>query len=156
PSSLTSYHCGVNMSAEHESVYTGACDASAAMRVGSTRFFVAATDEDSVLRAYDLESPGAPIASRDVTSFLRPDAAGEEADIEGAAQLGDLVFWIGSHGNSRKGKEKPSRHRLFATTVGVHDDAVEIHTVGTPYTKLRDDLLNAAALSNLGLREAAA
>src|SRR5262245_18925566 len=97
--------------------YTRACDASGAALLPNGRHFVAATDEDNVLRVYELEHPGPPVMSVGVTSFLEPKDPKVEADIEGVARLGDRFYWIGSHGLNKSGKEKEMRRRLFATTV---------------------------------------
>ena len=40
-----------------------------------------------------------------------------EADLEGATRIGDDIYWITSHGQNKNGKNRPSRHRLFATAV---------------------------------------
>ncbi len=132
--------------------YYEACDASAAVRLGTSTQFAAASDEDNVLRVYDRSAPGAPVSHLDVTSFLSPDDPGEqEADLEGAAQLGDRIYWIGSHGRSRTGKKRPVRQRLFATTVHHRDGVAHLEPDGVPYVHLLRDLTGAPALAGFGL-----
>ena len=132
-----------------------ACDASAAVRVADTAFFMTATDEDYVLRVYDRNSPGPPIAELDVTTFLEPVNPQKEPDIEGSAQIGDRVYWIGSHGRDKDGEEQESRQRLFATDVEVIAGRPSLRTVGRPYKKLLSDLVSAASLAEFDLLTAA-
>lgn len=133
-----------------------ACDASAAVLIDGTPFFAAASDEGCVLRVYDVNNPGPPVSTTDVTAFLEPDDPEEtEADIEGAAQIGERIYWIGSHGRSRKGKERKIRQRLFATTVSNGDGAVRLQTTGTPCKGLLPSLTSAPDLAAFNLAEAA-
>ncbi len=132
-----------------------ACDASAAVRLGSSTQFATASDEDNVLRVYDRSAPGAPLFGVDVTAFLEPDEPDEaEADLEGAAQIGDRIYWIGSHGRSRKGKERRIRQRLFATRVVTRDGSVTLVPVGVPYSRLLHDLAGEPALRQFDLASA--
>ena len=132
------------------------CDASAAVLIAGSPFFAAASDEDCLLRVYDVNNPGAPVASADVTEFLEPDDPDEtEADIEGAAQIGNRIYWIGSHGRSRTGKERKIRQRLFATTVRTDGDGVRLETTGAPYKDLLASLVAAPGLSAFNLADAA-
>jgi hypothetical protein len=105
---------------EHSSM----CDASAAVAIAPTMFIVA-NDEDNMLRVYWHNKPGKPVHEFDLSSFLEPEPK-QEADIEGVTRLGDRVYWITSHGTNKDGKQRPSRHRLFATVVKVADDQVTI------------------------------
>ena len=41
----------------------------------------------------------------DLGPHLRLKKKSEEADLEAAARVGDIVFWLGSHGRNAKGKE---------------------------------------------------
>ena len=132
-----------------------ACDASAAMRVADTDFFVTASDEDYLLRVYDRNSPGAPIAELDVSTFLEPVDPTKEPDIEGSAQIGDRVYWIGSHGRDKDGEEQEGRQRLFATGVEVIAGRPSLRTVGRPYKKLLSDLATAPSLAEFDLSTAA-
>lgn len=137
-------------------IYCDACDASAAVRIGSSSYFAAASDEDNVLRVYDRNRAGVPVARLDVTEFLRPDEAkGTEADLEGAAMLGNRIYWIGSHGRNSKGKQRPMRQRLFATTVRETRQGLKLVPAGEPYADLLDDLFDCKALKRFDLRDAA-
>ncbi|MET0340988.1 MAG: DUF3616 domain-containing protein [Polyangiales bacterium] len=144
-------------------VFTGMCDASAAIALGP-RTFAVANDEDNVIRAYDAERPGAPIREVDLSDALglpvrtkknkkhSERKPAPEIDLEAATRVGDLALWISSHGRSDKGKPKPERLMLFVTTAPA-DGALEV--VGAPYTRLIDDLAGDPRYAGFGLREAA-
>src|SRR4029450_9106785 len=115
------------------------CAPSAAAAI-SDNLFIVASDEDNVLRVYARGASHAP-QRFDLNSFLRPDENHSKADIEGATRIGDHIYWIASHGRNRDGKLRPSRHRLFATSVTVESDKVTVVPVGFPYTRLLEDLV---------------
>jgi hypothetical protein len=120
--------------------HEGVCDASAAVfvRAGSTEFLVADDEDqhDTILRLYDAVRDGSPVREfRLSNEVLEPDPKNPEIDLEASSWLGDRIFWIGSHSRSKKGKKRPSRHRLFATTF-----TDEVRITGTPYCTLLDDL----------------
>ncbi len=134
--------------------YHGLCDASAAAWL-SDSLFIIANDEDNTLRVFRLGEPD-PVRSIPLGAFLRPDikTKNPEADIEAAAVLGDLVFWITSHGRDKDGDWRQNRHRLFALRMdpGRPDKPVP---AGSAYDRLVFDLLADPGLSGLGLQEAA-
>lgn len=128
--------------------FRGMCDASGAVPLDDRRLLIA-DDEDNVLRAYDADAGGAPLWSRDVSASLglpekRSKKTGAlkpapETDIEAATRLGDLALWLTSHGRNRKGKHRPERLRLFATTAPADGGALEV--VGTGTAHLLDALV---------------
>jgi hypothetical protein len=134
--------------------FTGACDASAAVALNRDLFIVA-NDEDNILRLYSRLRPGKPVSQFDLTSFLRPEKKAEESDIEAAAQVGDRIYWITSHGRNAKGKQRETRHRFFATTVGLAEGRVDLKPVGSFYADLLEDMLQDAGLARFNLRHAA-
>ncbi len=134
--------------------YPGPCDASAAVAFGSGLFLVA-NDEDNVLRAYRHDRPAPPVYSLDVSGFLQPDSAKPEVDLEGAAPVGNRIYWIASHSTNGKGKPSPSRRRFFATDVKVVNDQVTLTTVGLPYKDLVQAFEDTPALRHLHLARAA-
>jgi Protein of unknown function (DUF3616) len=134
-------------------VYRGTCDASAAAAIGD-QLFVVANDEDSMLRVYRRDASGEPVGAFDLTSFLDL-AKRQEADIEGAARIGNRVYWITSHGANNSGKAQPERWRLFATDITVADRNVVITPAGTPYKDLVRALAEAPALRRFKLDAAA-
>jgi hypothetical protein len=135
--------------------YSRACDASAALRLVNTTYFVTASDEDYVLRVYDEAHPGPPVGELDVTAFLAPVNIKKEPDIEGSARIDDRIYWIGSHGRDKDGVEQESRQRLFATDVTITAASPELRPAGQPYKQLLTDLLTAPDLADLGLAPAA-
>lgn len=134
--------------------YTGMADASAGVAV-SSNLFLAADDESNALRLYRADQGGPPIKEFDFNDFLEVHGKSLEADLEGAARLGDRAFWIGSHGRNKKGKERDNRCRLFATDIRVTGDDVSLIPVGRPYKRLLDDLLADSRFDRFHLAEAA-
>ncbi len=115
-------------------VYSGCCDGSAAAWINEA-VFAASSDEQNVLRIYPRDSAGGPLAVVDLATFLGSGRR-DEADLEGAARLGDLVFWIGSHSRNSDGKQRRSRHVLFATRVVGAGSTASLEPVGVPYRGL--------------------
>jgi hypothetical protein len=85
--------------------FTGACDASAVVPLDH-RLFAMADDEDSILRVYARDQGGAPVQTIDLSKFLVLGSRRGETDLEDAARIGELVFWISSHG--RNGNISPA------------------------------------------------
>ncbi len=132
----------------------GMCDASAIVAAGSEHFVVA-DDEDNIFRTYSRTQGDAPVSQTNLSSFLRVDPKSPEVDLEGAAPLGDRVYWISSHARNQNGKERPSRHRFFATTISASNGVVAVNPVGLPYIKLLTDLRNEPRLKKFNLTAAA-
>lgn len=138
--------------AEPESrLFTGMCDASAAVPIDAGHFVVA-SDEDNVLRVYAL-SGGAPTATVPLAGFLKTGT--RESDLEGAARIGDRIYWIASHGRNSSGKLRTERQRLFATDIVPGGATATFQPVGTPSTGLLPALVAAPALKGFGLDAAA-
>src|SRR5690606_19730823 len=76
--------------------FEGTCDASAAVELGRTRALVA-DDENNVLRIYDVERGGRPLAEIDVSASLGIDDAKAESDLEGATRVGERAYFLSSH-----------------------------------------------------------
>jgi hypothetical protein len=134
--------------------YFGLCDASGAVPISSNLFAVA-SDEDNVLRVYRNDQPGRPVKEFDVNAFLGVQGHSLEADLEAAARIGDRAYWIGSHGRNVDGKERPNRHRFFATDIQGGGDAVTLTPVGQPYRHLLEDLLADPRFDQFHFAEAA-
>lgn len=131
----------------------GALDGSAAVALDAEHF-VAANDEDNTLRIYRRDQGGEPVQEVNLDGFLRTGARGGEVDIEGAARIGDRIYWVSSHGRNKSGEEAPTRRRLFATDI-VRDGAqFRLVPVGLPYARLLLDLQADARLKPFGLAEA--
>ena len=133
--------------------YTGLRDASAAVAV-SSNLFIVADDEKNTLGLYSTEHAGPPLKEFNLDSFLEVISKSPEADLEGAALLGNRAFWIGSHGRNKDGKERPNRRRLFATDVAITNGEVMLTPVGRPYKHLLDDLLRDSRFADFHLADA--
>ncbi|WP_346346633.1 DUF3616 domain-containing protein [Streptomyces sp. SID161] len=115
---------------------TGASDASAAVDAGGG-YVLVADDEDNTLRLYDGAVSGAPVRSWDLDDALDAD---KEVDIEGAARVGNTVYWTGSLGNNKDGEYKADRDTVFTTTVSGSGAATQL-AFGTAGHRLREDLV---------------
>jgi len=131
-------------------VYTGMCDASAAVAL-TEHLFAVASDEDSVIRVYSRDQAGAPVQSFNLSAFLDLDEKKPESDLEGAARIGDRAYWITSHGRNRSGRARPSRKRFFATQISTNSQGVRLKMIGKPYERLLDDLVQDRRLARFNL-----
>jgi hypothetical protein len=114
------------------------CDASAGFAL-TDDLFVAADDESNELRTYSRSRPGHPVAKLDLRRFLLIGAGDPESDVEGSAQVGDIVYWITSHGRNKDGKFRPARQRFFATRLN-QTGQPRLELVGNLYAGLLRDL----------------
>ncbi len=117
--------------------YFGMCDASAAVAIGHDAFAVA-NDEDNVIRVYQRQPPTLPVSSFDLSAFLKLSRGAQEVDLEGAAGIGDTVYWIASHGRDARGSVSPNRQRFFATGLN-QGDRLSLRPIGEPYVRLLED-----------------
>ncbi len=131
-------------------VYHGMSDASAAAALGND-MFVAADDENNVLKIYKTERASQPIARYDLTPFIVTGPNYPEADIEGATMLDNRIYWITSHGRNKNGKMRRNRYRFFATSVKVKNDNVILASVGIPCRTLIQEMIKSEATQNLEL-----
>jgi len=138
---------------EAEFVYEGMCDASAAVALGANHFIVA-DNERNTLMIYR-RGKKAPAQAVDLSSFLGTKP-GKESDLEGAASLGDITYWISSHGRSADGEEQKRRYRFFATEVRSGRHIPSVSTTGVAYASLLIDLMRAPHLAVFKLADAAA
>jgi hypothetical protein len=134
-------------------LFTGMCNASAVVMLDE-RHFAVANDEDSRLRIYDLQQPGPPLAAPDFAAFLKLAPKQPETDLEAAARVGDLVFWLTSHGRNTDGKERPNRRRLFAARLTNRNGQPVLEPVGQPCRTLLEEMLAEPCLARLGLAAA--
>jgi hypothetical protein len=76
--------------------------------------------------------------------------------LEGAARIGDRIYWIASHSRSKKeGKVEPTRQVLFATKVTGVDGETRLELVGKPFKGLQNALIYDGRLMSFELAEAA-
>jgi hypothetical protein len=141
-------------------VHSGPCDASAAIPFGNGLFVVVDNKAKPpvVLRIYRSGQAGPALGKGVIPAdAVAPVDDGHPAlDLEAAARIGPLVYWIGSHGAgapAAKGKgagelgePRPNQRRLFATNLGLRVGAdgtsmeLSVEPVGRPYTTLIEDL----------------
>ncbi|HPD46242.1 MAG TPA: DUF3616 domain-containing protein [Anaerohalosphaeraceae bacterium] len=134
-------------------VFNGMSDASAGAFLSDERFVVA-DDENNILKIYNLSDPSRPAALHDLSAFLRTTFDSPEADIEGAARVGDRIYWITSHGRNKDGKERPNRYRFFATDIRNTAGGITIAPAGRPCQEMVPALLQASFARDLGLDDA--
>ncbi len=134
--------------------YIGMCDASAAVAV-SSNLFVVVSDEDNILRLYNTDKPGPPVQQFDFNKFIDPSGEVAEADLEGAARVGNRAYWIGSHGLNKSGKLRPIRQCFFATDLATNNNAVALTAVGKPCFRLLNDLIADSRFNQFHLKQAA-
>jgi hypothetical protein len=143
--------------------YRGACDGSAAVALDQDRFAVA-DDDSNVLNVYRTGREAA-VLQLNLDQFLdtpkkkKPGPDGKpvfkEADIEGAARIGDRIYWVGSHGRDSDGNAEPGRSRLFATRIVSHPDGPRLEPINPgAYTALRENMFDDPKLKPLKLSEA--
>ena len=109
--------------------HTGAADGSTAIPVDSDYMWVG-DDEDQTIRLYNRNNSGLPITEINFNSDL---GSSVEIDIEGSAQNGNNIYWIGSTANT-------NRSVLFSTVASGVGDASTLGYVDK-YTSLNADLL---------------
>jgi hypothetical protein len=120
------------------STFNGICDASAGYYV-TDKVLVVGNDEDNRLYVYKEETPD-PVATMDIGAYFGSVGTKHEMDIEAAARQGDHIYWITSHGRSRKGNLKPDRYAFFATRLSP-GKRLQMPTTKKPYRKLIEDML---------------
>ena len=124
--------------------YRGCSNVSGAVAVDATHFIVA-DDEDNLLGVFDSAQEQVlklRLALAELFAGEIADGKGLEIDLEGAATIGDIYFWIGSHSTNKDGERRPSRHRLFALQIQ-RNAAGEFsgQGYGQIYRTLIDDLI---------------
>jgi hypothetical protein len=137
-----------------QTCYSGMCDASAVVSLDN-EFFAVADDEQSIIRVYSRREAGRSVHALQIAPFLGLPRRAAEVDLEGAARLGDRVYWISSHGCNAAGEPQPSRRRFFATTGSISNGVIDLRPVGRPYAGLLQDLARDPRLAQFDLENAA-
>ena len=133
--------------------YQGICEASAAVALDAQHFAVA-DDEGNALMVYRVGQSAPARAPLDLADFL---GTGKKAsDLEAAARVGDVAYWMSSHSITSAGKAREWRRRFFATQIDTSVSPPRLKPIGKPYTALLDDLIAAPALQSLHLDRASA
>lgn len=127
----------------NEKTYQGITNASGGIALDD-RHFIVADDERNQLCIFNIhgESPLKPsIKLWKVFAGEIEDGKHQEIDLEGAARIGDVLFWIGSHSTSSKGNDRPARRRLFGIRVTeIEEGEFSAQRCGQIYTQLVADL----------------
>jgi hypothetical protein len=121
--------------------YRGLCEASAGVFIEATHFAVA-SDETNTLQIYERGKPdpiGPGVDMEDFTGF-------NKSDLEGAAAIGDRVYWISSHSFNSEGEDKKKRKVFFATKIVTENGKPTLKETGKPITSLRDPIAAAAGV----------
>jgi hypothetical protein len=119
--------------------YKGLCEASAGAFLDATHFAVA-SDETNTLQIYERGKPdpiGKGVDMEDFTGF-------DKSDLEGAAAIGDRVYWISSHSFNSSGEDKKKRKVFFATQIVLDNGKPTLKGTGKPATSLRKPIADAA------------
>ena len=136
--------------AQAVTLYRGMCDASAAVAL-DTDHFVVANDEDNSLRIFRRGQPQA-LATLPLARYL---GTTKESDLEGAAKIGQHIFWISSHGRNSSAKVRADRYRFFVTEVDAAASPPSLRPLHTAQVSVLQQLLKADALTSWRLAEAA-
>ncbi|MCK9315355.1 MAG: DUF3616 domain-containing protein [Verrucomicrobia bacterium] len=135
--------------------FSGISDGSAGVVLGSEKTgykLLIADDEDANLRIYPL-CGGKPEKIIPVKGEMPEIKGKKEFDLEGAARVGDTVYWISSHGRNSKGKQQPSRHVFFATRVD--DETFSVSVIGKPFQGLLQAITSELAFKEFQLEKSA-
>ncbi len=135
-------------------VFEGLANASAAIPIDGQRFIVGC-DEDNMLKLYEV-GQRQPVSRFETSTWLGLQTRNGEADFEGAARIGDVAFWIGSHGRNSSGDRRPDRQRLVAFRVVSRDGRTSLEPMGQPVRSLIEDLLSEPRLAPLDIGAAIA
>lgn len=131
----------------------GMANASAAVRIGTDRVLVG-SDENNTLILYSSIRGGAPLKVFETSPWLGLRRGEGEADFEGAARIGDVVYWIGSHARNKNGRYRPERHRFLALKISHEDGELELNPVAPAAGTLLESMLAAPTMAEFSLREA--
>lgn len=126
--------------AEPVTTYKGMCNASAGIDLGSN-YFIVADDDINTLVIYRYGTPDR-VGEVGLGTYLVKGDGTKQADLEGAARIGDRIYWIASHASKDNGEPRPKRRRLFATRI---DTSGAVPTVAPLKSKPYGGLLDALA-----------
>ena len=95
--------------------HVGMADASTAQAAGDDHVFVA-DDDSNAIRLYG-PTFDEPVAEFEIAEIVEQIQPGREWDLEASARADDIIYWVGSMGNSRSGNLRPDRDIIIATRV---------------------------------------
>ncbi len=123
--------------------YVGVRNPSGAVALDAHTFIVA-DDELNQLQIFDKAITHYPLQTLQLSSVFPDgvsDLPGQELDLEAAAELDGILFWIGSHSTNRHGEFRAARHTLLGVKLDVTGNSYwQAQAVGKPYKNLLQDL----------------
>lgn len=114
--------------------HVGMSDASAAYDVGDG-YFVAGDDDSNQIRLYAPEG-GEPVAEFDFHDQVPagdPSRPADAWDLEAAARVDDVIYWVGSLGNTNSGNVRLARDVVVATRVVGSGAGATLELVGSTH-----------------------
>jgi len=130
----------------------GMCDASAVVPAGG-EWFVAADDEDSILRVYSRAQGGAAVRTFDLSSFLR--CSPNHLKWTSKAPRRWAIVSTGSRPTPQQGRQTtPESPAVLRHNTTVSNGMPAITPVGRPYQNLIHDLITEAGLKRFDLSAA--
>lgn len=144
PSNTDKYYIDYAASAasstpESTRYHTIRADASTGVASGSSHMLVA-DDENQTIRLFDRSQSGYRLKAWNFNDNLGL-ASYEEADLEASLRAGNVIYWMGSHGNKKSGNSAPERELIFMTEVTGTGQLTEL-TYSGKYTGLKADIIN--------------
>ncbi|WP_437281599.1 DUF3616 domain-containing protein [Sorangium sp. So ce375] len=121
--------------------YRGKCDGSAAVSIDGTHF-LNFNDENQQIQVYTQGANATPLQQLDVSGGIGLSSS-DEADIEGAARVGNRVYVITSHARDKKGNLERPRYKFFAIDLAGSVPSLSM-TVAGVYSNLLADMLDAS------------
>lgn len=135
---------GASVVAAPGETYRGICDASGAIAIDADHFMVA-EDEDDVLYVYRNDQSNTNHVGNGFDLGPHLDGgARRECDLEGGTRKGDRAYWIASHGRNKRGKLRPTRHRLVVTDLSGSATGMQV-TVSGSWNGLVSNMLEEAS-----------
>jgi hypothetical protein len=137
-------------------VHIGLMDGSAGIAVCENKFITVSDEVNRIKRFSVVDNTAGEIAldldgEKEWFQSRSKKNGFHEADIEGAARIGDVIYWISSHGHHEKAEKKQDRRVFFATKI---DKEGRITPHGKVHRRLLADLLAEDSLKSFRLEEA--
>lgn len=120
-------------------IYRETCDGSGAAALDADHF-LDVNDENQGLRVYRRGTDAAPVQTLDISTLLGLQA-GDEADFEELARVGDRLFVITSHARNTNGNIRPERYRFGAVDLATATVPITLGTTPSFTSELLQQML---------------
>ena len=132
--------------------FYGMCDASAVVTLTNGDMLVV-DDRSDILRTFRPDG-GVARARADLYDHTHTPRRSRRpfSAFEGAARIGDTIYLITSHSREEKGKNRPNRRRFLAVEAIRTGETERVQAKGKSYIKMKEQLIGAPELRNLGLQ----